>query len=74
MYTLYLCKQEGVGENSTPLLHVLIDVGKKSIPNRRASSVALLIPSEVYDGNNCWALAIVVLTDAIKWTQDKTNK
>lgn len=61
-------------ENSILLLTVLTDVGEKSIPNRRASSVALLIPSEVYDGSNCWALAIVVLTDAIKWTPDKTNK
>lgn len=63
--------------NSTLLLNVLIDVGGgggRSIPNRRVSFIAFLIPSEVYDGNNCWALAIVVLRDAIKWTPDKTNQ
>lgn len=48
--------------------------GKKSIPNRRSSATAFFFPSEVQDGNNCWALAIVALTDAIKWTPDKTNK
>lgn len=76
MYIFYLCKQEGVGENRTPLLNILIDGGGggKSIPNRGSSSTAFFFPSEVQDGNNCWALAIVALTDAIKWTLDKTNK
>lgn len=75
MYIFYLCKWEGVGENPTPLLNISIDVGGgESIPNRGSSSTAFLLPSEVQDGNNCWALAIVALTDAIKWTPDKTNK
>lgn len=58
-----------------PFLHILIDVGgKKSISNRRSHFIAFLIPNEVYDGNDCWTLAIAILTDAIRCTLDKTKK
>lgn len=58
-----------------PFLHILIDVGgKKSISNSRSHVIVLLIPSEVYDGNDCWTLAIAILTDAVQCTLDKTKK
>lgn len=35
MYIFCLCKQEGVGENRTPLLNILIDVGGKEINSKQ---------------------------------------
>lgn len=62
-------------ENATLLLNVFIDVGGKNqfqteelVPLHFSSPVRFMMEG------NCWALAIAVLTDAIKWTPDKTNK
>lgn len=64
-----------MGGELNAFLAYLIDVGgKKSISNRRSHFIAFLIPNEVYDGNDCWTLAIAILTDAIRCTLDKTKK
>lgn len=68
-----LGKLGGIEEYTTSFLFIFTDDGgkKKSIPKRGSNSIACLIHTEVYEGNNCWALATVMLTDAIQWTQTK---
>lgn len=48
-----------MGENPTPLLNIIIEVGgKKSIQREESSSIAFLIPRDAYDGHNGWTLAL----------------